>query len=174
METIQMLGSLGEFVGAFAVVATLIYLTIQVRHSRDAMEENSRLAQAAVVVTTFDHISQFSRHIIDNAEVARIWREGCAAEQELNEDDRTRFDHLAQVFILGLNSVYGQAEAARNEDYAKAMPSIFARRVSIEPGLRIFWETFRKELTTGGRSSFVEAVDIALGTLAAAQEELKT
>jgi hypothetical protein len=34
METLQMLGNLGEFVGAFAVVATLIYLTIQVRHSR--------------------------------------------------------------------------------------------------------------------------------------------
>ena len=45
METIQMLGNLGEFVGAFAVVATLIYLTIQVRHSREAMEESSRLAQ---------------------------------------------------------------------------------------------------------------------------------
>ena len=45
METIQILGNLGEFVGAFAVVATLIYLTIQVRHSRDAMQENSRLAR---------------------------------------------------------------------------------------------------------------------------------
>ena len=62
METLQMLGNLGEFVGAFAVVATLIYLTIQVRHSRGAMEENSRLAQAAVIGTTFDHLSQFSRH----------------------------------------------------------------------------------------------------------------
>ena len=41
MEAIQILGSLGEFVGAIAVVATLIYLTIQVRNSREAMEENS-------------------------------------------------------------------------------------------------------------------------------------
>ena len=30
---IMELGALGEFVGAFAVVATLIYLTVQVRHS---------------------------------------------------------------------------------------------------------------------------------------------
>ena len=95
METLQMLGNLGEFVGAFAVVATLIYLTIQVRHSRDAMQENARLARAAVVSTTFEHMSRFRHHIIDNADVARIWREGCAA-QELDEDDRTRFDQLAQ------------------------------------------------------------------------------
>jgi hypothetical protein len=136
------------------------------------MEENSRLAQAAVIGTTFCHLSQFSRHIIDNADVARIWREGCGA-QELSEDDRTRFDQLAHVFVLGLNSVFGQAEAARNEDYATAMPSIFARRVQLEPGLRIFWEAFRKERKTDGNSSFVEAVDIALDTLATQQEKLE-
>ncbi len=42
METIQMLGSLGEFVGAIAVVATLVYLAIQVRHSKEAMEGNTK------------------------------------------------------------------------------------------------------------------------------------
>ena len=31
--TIQDLGAIGEFVGAFAVVVTLIYLTLQVRQS---------------------------------------------------------------------------------------------------------------------------------------------
>ena len=42
MEIIQMLGSLGEFVGAIAVVATLIYLAIQVGHSKEAMDANTR------------------------------------------------------------------------------------------------------------------------------------
>ena len=165
METIQMLGNLGEFVGAFAVVATLIYLTIQVRHSRDAMEENSRLARAAVIGTTFDHISQFRRHIIDNADVVRIWRQGCAAEQELSEDDWTRFEQLAQEFVFGLTSVFGQAVAARNEDFARSMPSALARRVHDEPGLRAIWEKMVKGLTAEGGSSFVEAVDIALVSL---------
>ncbi len=42
METIQMLGSLGEFVGAIAVVATLVYLALQVRHSKEATDANTR------------------------------------------------------------------------------------------------------------------------------------
>lgn len=42
METIQMLGSIGEFVGAIGVVVTLVYLSIQVRHSREAMEANTK------------------------------------------------------------------------------------------------------------------------------------
>ena len=43
MDTIQMPRSLGEFVGAIAVVATLVYLALQVRHSKEAMEANTRL-----------------------------------------------------------------------------------------------------------------------------------
>ena len=169
METIQMLGSLGEFVGAFAVVATLIYLTIQVRHSRDAMEENSRLAQGAVLATTFEHLSRFRHHIIDNADVARIWREGCNAG-ELNEDDRTRFNSLREELVFGLNSVWGQAVAARNEDLVKAMPRVLATRVHANPGIRGYWDEIRKELTAGGRSGFVEAVDADLATLTPQQE----
>ena len=169
METIQMLGSLGEFVGAFAVVATLIYLTIQVRHSRDAMEENSRLARGAVLATTFEHFSQFRRHIIDHADVARLWREGCAG-QELNEDDRTRFDQLGEELVFGLNSVWGQAVAVRNDDLVEAMPPALARRVHANPGIRGYWDGARVELTARGRSGFVEAVDAALATLTTQQE----
>ncbi len=36
-ELSQLLGNLGEFIGAIAVVATLVYLAIQVRHSKEAM-----------------------------------------------------------------------------------------------------------------------------------------
>jgi len=55
MSTTQLLGSLGEFLGAIAVFITLIYLAIQVRHGREAiaantksLEENRRLALAQV------------------------------------------------------------------------------------------------------------------------------
>ncbi|MEJ2089416.1 MAG: hypothetical protein P8Y69_13285 [Gammaproteobacteria bacterium] len=42
MEMSQLLGNLGEFVGALAVVATLFYLAVQVRLSRQATEANSQ------------------------------------------------------------------------------------------------------------------------------------
>lgn len=40
--TAQLLANFGEFVGAIAVVLTLVYLAIQVRHSKDATEANTR------------------------------------------------------------------------------------------------------------------------------------
>jgi hypothetical protein len=52
-EAFSILGNLGEFVGAIGVVATLVYLSIQVRQSRtlieannSATEENTRLIKA--------------------------------------------------------------------------------------------------------------------------------
>ena len=55
MSTTQLLGNLGEFLGAIAVFITLIYLAVQVRHGREAvaantksLEENRRLALAQV------------------------------------------------------------------------------------------------------------------------------
>ena len=38
MNTAQLLGNFGEFVGAIAVVATLLYLAIQIRHNTRATE----------------------------------------------------------------------------------------------------------------------------------------
>jgi hypothetical protein len=46
METAQLLGNLGEFVGAIAVVVTLGYLATQVRHSRVATEANTKQLQS--------------------------------------------------------------------------------------------------------------------------------
>ena len=42
---IQDLGSLGELVGAFAVVFALIYLAIQTRQARIAAEESAKHSQ---------------------------------------------------------------------------------------------------------------------------------
>jgi hypothetical protein len=44
--TIIELGALGEFVGAIAVVATLVYLAVQIRQNTRSMEEGRRLALA--------------------------------------------------------------------------------------------------------------------------------
>ena len=55
IEWTEVLGNLGEFIGSLAVVATLIYLSVQVRHSRDLLEENRKIAlgQAFQTRSTF-------------------------------------------------------------------------------------------------------------------------
>jgi hypothetical protein len=42
MDTAQLLGNLGEFIGAIVIVATLIYLTLQVRQNTNALHAQTR------------------------------------------------------------------------------------------------------------------------------------
>ncbi len=153
------LGALGEFVGSIGVIATLIFLAIQVRHSWKATAESSRIARAAVYETTFAHFSQFRQHIIDNADIARIWREGCA-DRALNEDDRTRYIHLVRELVYGCNAAFSVAIAAGNEDLSRAMPKSLAARVRNDPGVRTVWQETRSELiATESSLAFTGAVD---------------
>ena len=42
----QILGNVGEFIGAIAVVVTLAYLAVQVRNSKEATDTNTRIIRA--------------------------------------------------------------------------------------------------------------------------------
>ena len=42
MDIAQLLGNLGEFIGAIVIVATLIYLAMQVRQNTNALHAQSR------------------------------------------------------------------------------------------------------------------------------------
>ena len=44
IELSELLGNLGEFAGSIAVLATLIYLAVQVRQSKELLEENRKIA----------------------------------------------------------------------------------------------------------------------------------
>jgi hypothetical protein len=71
--TITELGALGEFVGAFAVVMTLVYLAVQVRQSAKSAESNA-IAQAAS-----DHLANM-RVLAENPELAAAYEKAQAGE----------------------------------------------------------------------------------------------
>lgn len=55
MSTAQLLGNLGEFGGAIAVVITLVYLAVQVRHSKEATEANTRSLRSIARLNRVEH-----------------------------------------------------------------------------------------------------------------------
>ena len=66
METAQLLGNFGEFFGAIAVVGTLIFLAIQIRQSKDAMNANTQsLEEGRKLAMAVAH--QERATLIDNA-----------------------------------------------------------------------------------------------------------
>ena len=103
-STIQILGNLGEFIGSIAVLITLLYLTVQVRQSKDLLEENRKLALSQVYQGRADVRTAIHREIATSAElselVGRIRSEGPEIAAELDLPDKTRLENLYQAWAV--------------------------------------------------------------------------
>ena len=69
LEASQLLGNFGEFFGAIAVVVTLAFLAIQVRHSKEATEENTRIMRASLSYQGAQTWGEANAQVIENLDL---------------------------------------------------------------------------------------------------------
>ena len=82
--TIQDWGAVGEIVGGFAVVLTLIYLAMQLRQTSRSLQITNSDAASAMNAEVF-------QELISNAEFVDLYRKGLAGLDSLDEAERLRF-----------------------------------------------------------------------------------
>ncbi len=145
MEITQILGNLGEFVGAIGVVATLIYLAIQVRHSAEllkinnaAIKENVRLARAAALERHSDAVSRWRGKLIESEAVARLWQSAIDGDQ-LDGVERVRWENLIIDWINTYRSNFYRAKAVGDEGLARQAVMGVAPWINQSPVIREFW-----------------------------------
>jgi hypothetical protein len=142
MEVTQLLGNVGEFVGAVAVVVTLVYLAIQVRHSRAATEANTRQLRANAFVDLSAALREYYRWLRDNPEKAdSILRSAQDWGSLSKEDSRTAmwwFNDEAGYYELAFML---WQEGVMDEETYKSREEYFIS-VLLAPGTRQWWETY--------------------------------
>lgn len=112
--SIMELGALGEFVGSIAVVVTLIFLAIQVRHSKKATEANTRSVdesrKVAMVQAYHDRAAEAAAHYRMLAESDHIplllLKRGESGVDSLTDEERLRLGSLGLSSALRLDSAY--------------------------------------------------------------------
>jgi hypothetical protein len=140
VEAIQLWGEVAEIVSGIGVVVTLAVLVIQVRDSKRAMEENSRLLRSAAFDRGFDQISQWRGRLIESPEVARLWLRGGACEA-LSEEDAVRYAELATDVYNARVGSYSRHLASGNPEMADAQLSIVASLCARHPGFRRWFDS---------------------------------
>jgi len=146
----QLLGNYGEFVGAIAVVATLIFVGIQVRQSRLAMSESNRLARLASLDESRRGFSAWRCMLATDSAISSLWRAGLAGD-DLDEDQRFRFSELLQEQQFLLNTAYDRYVQYDMSDRANMMARALAVRSEQNPSIpKPIWlpgtEEFRDEV----------------------------
>lgn len=88
------IGAAGEIAGAVAVVLSLLYLSGQIRASKDAMAE-------AAIQNILDLTSNWLGRIAGDTEVAAVFVKGMGLTEEMTEAERMQFS--AMLLELTLN-----------------------------------------------------------------------
>ncbi len=130
----QAIGALGELVGGVAVLATLVFLAIQIRRNTQAIrmsaaeESNRSFASYAALFT--------------QPGVSRLYRVGLASPDELDDDELITFNAVMSTYFNWLAHVHtlrASGIAASTPRGLKATTSYVLR----QPGGQQWWSRFR-------------------------------
>lgn len=144
------LGAVGEMLGSFLVLVTLVYLAIQTRSI-------SKQSQAEARYAFVEAMAQVNMVIAQSKKTASVWRRGLGSIQELTEDERMQF-----FMLVGQCSNLWSVMYQLHED--KLLPKeqwIVVRNdiASIlgSDGGRYFWKNGGSTAFDPGFSEFVDA-----------------
>ena len=153
------LGALGEFLGSIAVLATLIYLSVQLRQNTRAMDENRRLALAQTYEVRADALQSMVVTAADSEHIGPIiaklsalgYPEDPDVLDQLSEEERGRFRlwQLAQVTHWD-NMFYQYQQGYLDEEYYRDTFQVRVRRLA---------PTWRALNIPDPRASFAEEIE---------------
>lgn len=133
------IGAVGEVVGAFAVVMTLIYLSVQTR-------QNTKAVRHATARGVQEDANAWRFRIVESPEVSELFRNGLRDPESLDANARYRF----RIFLDALVFHWEHAIAS-----GEPIPKANITRVLSQPGGIWYWARAKDVLTP----EFVEFVD---------------
>jgi len=153
------LGALGEFLGSIAVLATLIYLSVQIRQNTRSMDESKRLALAQTYQIRADALQTMLVTAADSEHIGPIitklttagYPEDLEALKQLSVQERSRFRmwQIAQQTHWD-NMFFQYQQGFIDKEYYQDSFKTRVRRLAPT------WEALN---VTGSRSTFVAEID---------------
>ena len=135
----------GEIIGAVGVIASLIYLAVQIRHNtRAMMAQSAREAVAAM--------REFNQAMINDPEISRIFRLGAENLADLNEGERARFGHILFNFFKTAEELHYQyLKGTLDPEIWESWKGIVSL-YSTSPGFSEYWKMREIFFTTAFRA----------------------
>ena len=144
----EAIGATGELIGAFAVVVSLIYVGVQVRHSAGAVR--SAAANDASVTMQNWYLEMGS-----NRQASDIWFNAMTSPDPLSTHDEFQFMMSMHAVLLGMqNSYFLSQEGTLDAEFREAITTAIVA-VKDLPGMDRYWRQRRGFFHTG----FAEYVD---------------
>jgi hypothetical protein len=107
----QDVGILGELIAAVATVATLVYLSIQVRHNSEALARSNDFAQAGSIHNLTVSFNELNWRLAGDGELAEVYTRALSGAR-LSPTETTRFVAFVNTYVATIENLVGQQSLA--------------------------------------------------------------
>jgi hypothetical protein len=147
--------AVAEIVGAIAVVVTLVYLSIQVRHSKKSLDANTTAIRGQVISDVTKNMQDHMMMVVQGRDVASVVQK-MATEDELEPDDALLLDMLlTAMFVARQNEYFQWKQGMLDESVFRSLHHIIFTILGTPSGIH-WWRHEGSKLVA---PEFVEFVD---------------
>ena len=126
------LGAIAETLGAIGVIATLVYLAVQIR-------QNSKLLAASAKQATQTSIYAQNLLAVENPDVVQLISKGMQNLDELSDEERARFHYYWMTAFITFQEAFKEVkQPGTDEDFWNVLESGIRRQLR-SPGLSAWW-----------------------------------
>jgi hypothetical protein len=130
--TLADMANLSQVIGAIGVVASLIFVGIQIR-------QNTAATRAASHNAVSDSLNEFNRMMAESADVSQLWLAGMGDRGALTDIERFRFDAAARAYMHVCETMYVQSTLGAGDKSILLAEEEGIRTLLAGPGFRAWW-----------------------------------
>jgi hypothetical protein len=134
----QLFGNYGEFVGGVAVLFTIVYLAIQVRHGTAQLSANTAEMKTAALSESYSRYQNWTEVFFSDPSFMDSWVQGLSDPTEMAPSEQLKFRVALSNHVWLLNSIRQASLAAEEVVTWEATLKGVAPLVST-PGFRTWW-----------------------------------
>ena len=156
------IGAIGEIVGAVAVVVSLAYLAVQIRQNTKQVTEQIRALKLEGHNASANDHARFRQNIIQNPQVASLWRRSKENYVDLSPDEKAQASELMRDFFwANANTQIRNVQGGAVDDSIWDMVVEGFRPYLQHQGIRDWWSEAQDEFP----DNFVTVVERILSEI---------
>ncbi len=142
------IGAIGEILGAIGVIATLGYLSMQIR-------QNTTAVKASAYQSITEHLAEINRAVVEDPEMSDLSHKGATDLNSLSARDQARFGAFVVARLRHYENIYYHHQKNLIESEVWDAHENVLRGMMKNPGVRLAWSNAK----AGFPKSFSQAVD---------------
>jgi hypothetical protein len=132
----EALGAVAELLGALGVIASLIYLAVQIRQNTTAVRSSTYQALT-------DSSMNFSALVAGDPSLTLLFDLGMSDFLALDHEEQVRFGFLMQSYVRMLENSFHQHRDGMLDEERWVRPSRTLKNAATQPGFVQWWQSSR-------------------------------